>query len=955
MTLINDLTNRIDRLPLAYGRHVVTGKGTKHTIDTDNVFFQRALGWASWWDGAQFRGRGWQECEALYYQGFVIAGDHFTFHSGGPADAVDTYFPDDIPHPKASYLGGRLPDGMKVDNEPDQIIGIFKTTKTADYNEDGDQIDADGALVTLPDPDDALFYSANPALHIIDAWRRTRRAMLSVNWPVWCAYRDYCAELINWDDGALTPHQVSLTPTSGGSLANGSHLWARIATLKGGDISSPSKDRASDGFTTASVTIGAGGAAIITWASQADRGADGYRVYLGTAEGAEDRYFVVGSGATNTLTVTTLAGATMGPPPEIATGALLRQIPRFESHVFAVPPFDFITLLDKIAQITCMDWQCSGGLWRFYTPEVRDPVFTVNMAEVSGLPVRKADRRTKYDQIIVNYRDLDDEFLSQADPPVQIDRGYALSTFQIDMGCAYRSQAERVGEYWAKRLIDSDFFIGGDNSEFSPKTYPVLPGDTINITHEVPDWEDAAFYIETKDEPEDTKAGYQMTGRLAGPWYSDTDHKPLPRALPPARLNPFEAPGVIVGCTLTEELVTLSSDDAFEVIRGGVTFADFVGNQRGRIWVKAPSDSVYKDTGQTIAPNPGTLESAFELKAVEAGTYAIKVVTESDPFGVTLDFSLHPAFTLNVTGDLLKGPDPADFVLVFDDENGNGLFDWVSTQAKGGSSREKCDLEISVPGSGDFSTVRSITDIVRNDLAQFISWELDPDGDSGALTLVDPAGAQLIGSTGTPGIARSRQKASVLATLLFKFQVPDTWHIPTRVVLCPEDEDPDTSVYALAWTRDARGVGDVYPDSDVGAGENPNNPVQIYADGQLVHGILPADWFYILVRDGRQAEFGVNFVGRASIPLYISPRKIKTTSRYRVRIEDDEPLSPHATAGVRNAQFIRPDMEWLYTADAQKADNSGSLPTTIKARVRQHSFYTSGPPSDWVTETFTRP
>jgi hypothetical protein len=303
----------------------------------------------------------------------------------------------------------------------------------------------------------------------------------------------------------------------------------------------------------------------------------------------------------------------------------------------------------------------------------------------------------------------------------------------------------------------------------------------------------------------------------------------------------------------------------------------------------------------------------------------------------------------------LKGPEPTNFDLVYDDENGNALFDWVSTQGKGGSSREKCDVEISVPGDGDFSTVRSIADIARNDLAQFISWELDPDGDSGALTLVDPAGAQLVGSSGTPGIARSKQKASVLGTLLFKFQVPDNWHIPTRVVLFPEDEDPDTSVYALAWTRDARGVGDVYPDSEVGAGENPNHAVQISADGQAVYGILPADWFYILVRDGRQAEFGLNFMGRASIPLYISPRKIKTTSRYRVRIEDDEPLSPHATGGVRNAQFIRPDMEWLYVADAQKGDNSGVLPATIKARVRQHSFYTSGPPSEWVDGTFNRP
>lgn len=701
MTIINSLTNRVDRLPLSYGQHIVTGVGTKHTIGSTQVLFQRALGWASWWDGSHFRGRGWKQCRKLYYQGFEIPSDHFTFHSGGPADAPDAYFPDDIPHPKASYLGGQLPDGMSVDNEPDEIVGVFDTTMIADYNEDGDQIDEDGDLVVLADPDDALFYSTKPGLQIIDAWRRTRRGMLSVNWPVWTHYRDFCAELIDWDDGALTPHQVSLAAAGGGSLAPGSELWVRIATLKGGNISSASKDRANDGYTTASIVIGAGGAATVTWASQEERGADGYRVYVGTSEGVQDRYFVVGSGATNTLTITTLAGATMGAPPEIATGALLRQIPRFESHIFMVPPFDFITFLDKIAQITCMDWQCAGAKWSFFTPEVRDPVFTIDMSQVRGFKTYKTDRRQTPNQIIVNYRNLDDEFLSQADPPVEINRPLlqakeGVRPFQIDMGCAYRSQAERVGEYWAKRLIDSGQMI--DLEEGSPRTYIVLPGDRVQITHEVPDWEDVSFYIESKDEPEDSKAGYPMIGRIAGPWYSDTDHNPLPSPLPAVRENPFAAPGVIVGCTLTEEAVELTNGAPFTVIRGGVTFAQFVGRQRGRIWVKGPSDTDYQDTGQTIIPDPTTMQSGFELKAVEVGGYAIKVVTESDPFGVSLAFGLHPAFTITVTGELIRPRAPSDGIVQID-----GFGDFLSTAIGHPRASERPETyEVQVWDSEDF-------------------------------------------------------------------------------------------------------------------------------------------------------------------------------------------------------------------------------------------------------------
>jgi hypothetical protein len=321
-----------------------------------------------------------------------------------PADAPDAFFPDDVAHPRASYYSAKLPAGIADDNDPGNMFGIFRTLRIANYNEDGEQIDdADDPIPVDSNPDDFLYYSASPMREIADLYRRSRRNLVNINWPAWCYLRDWHAALIDWDDGALTPHQVSLVAQAGGSLAAATY-WIRIATLKSGDISSASKDRADDYVTTASVVVGGANAKFaVTWTSQADRGATGYRVYVGTAEGAEDRYFVVGSGATNTLTIDTLAGATMGAPPEIATGALLRQIPRFESHIFMVQPFSLAAAMDRIAQMTCSDWNYANGKLVMVSPELQEPIITLDRSLLTNFKTYPVDRRktgTKFSALI---------------------------------------------------------------------------------------------------------------------------------------------------------------------------------------------------------------------------------------------------------------------------------------------------------------------------------------------------------------------------------------------------------------------------------------------------------------------------------------------------------------------------------------------------------------------------
>jgi hypothetical protein len=162
--------------------------------------------------------------------------------------------------------------------------------------------------------------------------------------------------------------------------------------------------------------------------------------------------------------------------------------------------------------------------------------------------------------------------------------------------------------------------------------------------------------------------------------------------------------------------------DAYLVVRAEVQFAAFAGEQRGRVWIKKPG-GVYERTQIVFPPEPGTLQGSFEWPVVALGDYKFKVVTESR-LGLTADFGDHTEYPITVTDDLLRGPEPTNLNAVFDDDNGNILFDWEGTPAKGGSSREKYDLEVSI-GSGAFVAARSITDIQRNELPQFLSWELD--------------------------------------------------------------------------------------------------------------------------------------------------------------------------------------------------------------------------------------
>lgn len=952
MTL-NTITDKLARLPLAYGRHVVKGVLTKQNIDLEPkaAQIQVALGAAAIWDSVNelWLGGGWDSAEIIWYNGFEIPGSDYEFHSGGPADAPSSIFASDIAHPKASYYNAKLPQGMADQlaangGNADEATGIFKCLRVADYNEDGEQVDDES--VPIPggaNPIDYLYYSASPMRQIADLMLRARRRLITINWPAWVHCRDYQAVGIDWDDGALTPHQISLTASAGGSLAPATY-WVRVATKKGADISSASRDRATDGINTASVLCSGGNLQFtVEWTSQEDRGATGYRVYIGTSEGGEDKFFDIGSGATNNLLVTTLTGASTGTPQNIATGALLRQIPRFESHVFFVPPFNLVTAIDRIAQISCLDWQYANGKICFLTPEVRDPVFTINLSETGegSFKTYQVDRRQKPNQTIVNYRNLDDEFLSQADPPVTINREAlqareGVRPYQIDMGCAHRSQAERVGNYWARRLIDSDQML---EVLGSPRTYIVLPGDRINVTHDVPNWTDVPFYVESKEEQEDTKAGFQMTARVHGAWYSDTDSQPLPRPLPVNPPSPFVEPPVVVSVTLSQVNVVTPLGIAPE-LAGAVQFAPFVGRQRGRVWWWKPEASEYEPTSVTLIPDPETRQAAFAFPAVSAGLHRIRVVAESE-LGVSSAFSGQTSASITIEAP--DGPLPTDFVAFFDSLNGAALMDWAGTSFPPAPSLEVYELQMRNDADnatlGETIIIRPAANAGLSELIPLVV--ISTGGNS--VTLVDPSGADIIILNFSAGpVIESATTIEIVGGFDLQFEVPPNGLIAQQFMLV-EEGDPFSNI---GWFRifDPTRGWIIFPET---------------TDHAIDYVVVPGDRLGIRGRPDGVIEYTLN-ESASSQPIYLSGHRLDPSVRYKLVVREqflNKGLGD--ITGFRKATWTREGPEFRYNDAAQRLDRglaeADPLPGTLKARVRQRSFYVGGAPSAWVNGVFVRP
>ena len=641
---ILDLTDKLARFPIAYGYQPVRGWSVKHFDTPTGTSFQRtkqnALG-----EGP------WDACERLYVDAFPIDPADFVFHPGDANDTPDANFPADPPHPWTAYLSAKCRAGISED-QTEKLFGIYRTLRTGNYNGSGQQLNSVGSIVTPSDPRTEFFFKNNPANVAVDQILRWGLRLNNIiNWPAWVNWRDYNDELIPIDDSTYTPRSLSLTPTTGGTLTPGTY-YVRVSTMKSGDESSASL-RTIEVKANKIVLTSGQTAFQVNWLIKGDEnvpptnpsGITGYRIYIGTVPDVWLGYFTVSNPASRTFIITTTTGPTAGNPLELATSGLLTNVKRFECGLFFIPPYDLGQALDQICQISCADWQWSGlgtGTYRndkvrFLSPADRSPVFTLNLAEtgMGSLKTYPVDRRNRPNQVVVNFRDQDDEFLGPAQPVIldreqlQTDDGL-IKTQTIEGGTMRRNQAQRVASFYARVLCDMDQMA---TMLASPKTYHLLPGDVFNVTNPMPNWTDQKFIVRKKSERVETSLGDDILGQVyTNGLYSDTDYAPLPLPLPTPRLDPFAAPPVATNLVLTE-IDIVSPDFSFSTgFNGTFDFGTFFAPQIARVYVKGPSsteppDSAYNEV-QILVPRADNT-GFFEFRGLAGGHYWVKVVTES--------------------------------------------------------------------------------------------------------------------------------------------------------------------------------------------------------------------------------------------------------------------------------------------------------------------------------------
>lgn len=644
--LVIDPIDREARFPVAYNYQPVKGWAVKHYDIIGNQASQRVK------ENALAEGP-WDACERLWTDAFEIQPADFVFHPGTGNDAPDALFPNEPPHPWTTYIHAKTMEGLK-DDQTEKLFGIYRTLRTPNFDGNGNQLNAAGAIVTPGDPRDEYFFKPNPANCTADQLLRWGKRLDGIiNFPAWVDWRDYNDEFIDWDNSAYSPRNLSLTPTIGGTLVPGTTYIARVVTLRGADISSASRKSVEHPANDIKL-LGGQTAFQVNWLIKGDEedpqappgDISSYRVYVGTQVAGVDTwagYFNVAGPATRTLLVTTLVGAIAGVPPNMATAGLMVQIRRFECGLFVIPPYDLGVMLDRIMQISCADWQWSGlgtntyrnDKIRFMSPANRAPVFTLNQAEtgLGSFKTYAVDRRSRPNQIVGNFRDRDSPYLEPGIPVVldreqlQDDEGQT-KTHTIDFGTVHRSQVQRGVSFYARILCDMDQMAV---MAASPKTYGFLPGDVFNVTNDTPDWVNEKFVIRRKEENCEGGIGDQILLQIyEDDLYSDTDFSPFPSALPARRTNPFAIPPPIDSLVL-DEVGEMSVQGLRQVfVQGSIQAHEFHTPQVLRVWVQKPLSFIFEDTGFILRPDPVTLQAAFMYSSPEVGTYSFKVTVESE-------------------------------------------------------------------------------------------------------------------------------------------------------------------------------------------------------------------------------------------------------------------------------------------------------------------------------------
>lgn len=197
------------------------------------------------------------------------------------------------------------------------------------------------------------------------------------------------------------------------------------------------------------------------------------------------------------------------------------------------------------------------------------------------------------------------------------------------------------------------------------------------------------------------------------------------------------------------------------------------------------------------------------------------------------------------------------------------------------------------------------------------------------------------GTSNYLGHAQTKNQASPVGGLLFEFELSpldiESFHQPDSVVL-----ETDDNTQCFGWVR---------------VSENP----LLYSVTSVISRVpepeqIPiaiGDRLSIQMRDDGIVEFYRNRFGPSSQPVAISGVQVNRTKLFRAHVRHEVVISENDKVAVHRIRWFRSGPEWTYNARAQVLDY-GSLPATIKARVRQRALFLGGPTSPWVEGVFTR-
>ncbi len=307
------------------------------------------------------------------------------------------------------------------------------------------------------------------------------------------------------------------------------------------------------------------------------------------------------------------------------------QIPRFELHAFFLPPFSLKQILDRICSLSCTDWQWRRGKIRFMPAVARSSEFTFDLSKLAiDFSFQTLTKKNRPNGIRVLWRDFDNALLKEADPIIikrqnLIDADDGIENFyEFNAGVCRRSQAERLANYLAKIKCDLLDFA---QIRGSWKSYFVLPGDLVTLSHTTPDWTNKLCKVIKKVEDEDRGVGYPFTVQLqpTNP-YSDTDQTPLTTRTPVVGLNPYAAPPLPV-LTVQQDSALASDGSTVNSIAGTVNFGSFGFGQSARVyWMKPNGNYVFLTNLQPDSNN----SAAFRVVDPPQGANWFKVIPVSE-------------------------------------------------------------------------------------------------------------------------------------------------------------------------------------------------------------------------------------------------------------------------------------------------------------------------------------